>query len=80
MMLRPETDAIFADKERAGEDADAPYGLWPTLAWFAFLIAASWLVGFILALTVFLIAFLRVRAGAGWPKVLLLTACGIALM
>ncbi|MGV0908705.1 tripartite tricarboxylate transporter permease [Martelella sp. FOR1707] len=80
MMLRPETDAIFADKERAGEDADAPYGLWPTLAWFAFLIAASWLVGFILALTVFLIAFLRVRAGAGWPKVLILTACGIALM
>ncbi|WP_180900358.1 tripartite tricarboxylate transporter permease [Martelella soudanensis] len=80
MMLRPETDAIFADKERAGEDADAPYGLWSTLAWFASLIAASWFVGFILALTGFLIAFLRVRAGAGWPKVLILTACGIALM
>ncbi|TYC64127.1 tripartite tricarboxylate transporter permease [Stappia sp. BW2] len=80
MMLRPETDPIFADKERAGEDADAPYGLWPTLAWFGFLIAASWVVGFILALTAFLIAFLRVRAGAGWPKVLLLTACGVALM
>ncbi|MEE4015509.1 tripartite tricarboxylate transporter permease [Roseibium sp. FZY0029] len=80
MMLRPETDPIFADKERAGEDADAPYGLWPTLAWFGFLIAASWVVGFILALTAFLIAFLRVRAGASWPKVLLLTVCGVALM
>ena len=31
----PEGDAIFADKEVAGEDADAPYGLWSTLAWFA---------------------------------------------
>ena len=39
MMRRPEGDSIFADKEVAGEDADAPYGLWATLAWFAGLIA-----------------------------------------
>lgn len=80
MMLRPETNVIFADKEIAGEDADAPYGLWPTLAWFAGLIAATWFVGFIFALVGFLISFLRVRAGAGWGKTLLLTACGIAFM
>ena len=49
MMRRPEGDAIFADKEVAGEDADAPYGLWSTLAWFGGLIAATWFVGFILA-------------------------------
>ncbi|SNT30995.1 tripartite tricarboxylate transporter permease [Tropicimonas sediminicola] len=80
MIRRPEGDAIFADKEVAGEDADAPYGLWQTLAWFAGLIAATALVGFILALLGFLIAFLRVRAGASWPKTLVLTACGIAFM
>lgn len=80
MMLRPETNVIFADKEIAGEDADAPYGLWSTLAWFAGLIVATWFVGFILALVGFLISFLRVRAGAGWGKTLLLTACGIAFM
>ena len=80
MILRPEGDTIFADKEMAGEDADAPYGLWGTLAWFAGLIAATWVVGFILALAGFLVTFLRVRAQAPWPKTLILTACGLALM
>ena len=80
MILRPEGHTIFADKEAAGEDADAPYGLWGTLAWFAGLIAATYFVGFILALAGFLIVFLRVRAQASWPKSLLLTACGLALM
>lgn len=80
MILRPETDTIFADKEMVGEDADAPYGLWSTLAWFAGLIAATYVLGFILALTGFLVSFLRVRAQAPWPKTLILTAAGIALM
>ena len=80
MILRPESDAIFADKEVSGEDADAPYGLWSTLAWFVGLIVATYFVGFILALLGFLISFLRVRAQAHWPKTLILTACGIALM
>lgn len=80
MILRPETDTIFADKEMAGEDADAPYGLWSTLAWFAGLIAATYVLGFILALTGFLVSFLRVRAQAPWLKTLILTAAGIALM
>ncbi|CUH41196.1 tripartite tricarboxylate transporter permease [Ruegeria atlantica] len=80
MMRRPEGDAIFADKELAGEDASAPHGLWSTLAWFAGLIAATWVVGFILALIGFLIAFFRIRAGSGWQMTLLLTACGIGFM
>ena len=80
MMRKPEGDSIFADKEIAGEDADAPYGLWSTLAWFGSLIAATWFVGFILALVVFLISFLRVRAGASWSKTLWLSVCGIAFM
>ncbi|MFV0490191.1 MAG: tripartite tricarboxylate transporter permease [Pseudorhodobacter sp.] len=80
MMRRPEGDVIFADKEMAGEDAEAPYGLWSTLAWFAALIAGTFLVGFILSLAIFLIAFFRVRAGASWQRVLILTAAGIAFM
>jgi hypothetical protein len=80
MMRRPEGDAIFADKEIAGEDAEAPYGLWSTLAWFAGLIAATWFVGFILALVGFLISFFQFRARISWLKTLTLTACGIAFM
>ena len=80
MMRRPEGDMIFADKEVAGDDADASYGLWSTFAWFAGLIAATYFVGFILALVGFLISFLRVRAGSGWAQTVLLTACGIGFM
>ncbi len=80
MIRRPEGHAIFADKEVSGEDADAPYSLWTTLAWFAGLIAATWVVGFILALAGFLVTFLRVRAGAGWSKTLLLSVSGILFM
>jgi len=80
MMRSPEGHVVFADKEVAGEDADAPYGLWSTLAWFAGLIAATWVVGFIIALAGFLITFLRVRAQAGWVKTLFLTVCGIGFI
>lgn len=80
MIRLPEGDSIFADKEVAGEDADAPYGLWSTLAWFAGLIAITWFVGFILALFAFLISFFRIRAGATWSKTLTLTFCGIGFM
>lgn len=80
MMRRPETDPMFADREVDGEDAKAAHGLWPTLAWFGLLLALSGLVGFILALAVFLVSFLRVRAGLDLAKSLVYAAGGIAFM
>jgi putative tricarboxylic transport membrane protein len=80
MIRAPETDVIFADREAAGEDAEAPHGLWATMAWFAMLLALSSVLGFILALAVFLLAFIRIRAQQTWPKTIFLTAAGIALM
>ena len=80
MIVRPEGDAVFADKEVAGEDADAPGGLWGALAWLAGLIIATGLVGYILALCGFLLSFLRWRAGLGWAHATALAACGIAFM
>ncbi len=73
-------DALFADREAAGEDAEAPHGLWPTVAWFASLIVLSSLVGFILALAIFLVSFIRIRAQQGWIKTIILSAAGICLM
>ncbi|MEM6974638.1 MAG: tripartite tricarboxylate transporter permease [Pseudomonadota bacterium] len=73
-------DAVFADREASGEDANAPHGLWATLAWFAGLLVLTSLVGFILALAAFLVGFLRVRAQAEWRQVLILTGAGLALM
>ncbi|MEL7000995.1 MAG: tripartite tricarboxylate transporter TctB family protein, partial [Pseudomonadota bacterium] len=80
MMNREETDTMFADKEVDGDDAKAPHGLWSTLTWFAGLLLITSLIGFILALAMFLVAFFRFRAGESWPRTLLLSAAGIAFM
>lgn len=80
MLRRKAGDVIFADREKKGDDADAPYGLWSTLSWFGGLIVLTYFVGFILALLAFLLAFFRQRAGAGWGKTLVLTAVGLSLM
>ena len=80
MMRAEETSPLFADRESGGEDAEAPHGLWSTLGWFAMLLGLSALVGFILALAVFLVSFLRVRAGATWVRTLTLSGLGIGFM
>lgn len=80
MMRQPETSPVFADLESGGEDAEAPHGLWTTLGWFAFLLGLSALVGFVLALTVFLVSFLRIRAGVSWTRAIILTVIGIAVL
>jgi len=80
MMLKPETDTIFADRERSGEDADATHGLWPTLGWFGALLVLTSLFGFILALGVFLFAFMMIRARVSVVFSLGYTVAGIAFI
>ncbi|GAA5070004.1 tripartite tricarboxylate transporter permease [Roseibacterium beibuensis] len=80
MRRAPETHALFADNEQGGEDGSAPHGLWATLGWFAMLLGLSALFGFIIALAIFLLTFLRIRARIGWGQTLILTGAGIALM
>ncbi len=80
MIRKPEGNVIFADRELAGDDAKAPHGLWATLAWFAGLIGLTGLLGFVLALLIFLLTFFRIRAQASWKMTLILTGAGIALM
>lgn len=80
MRRAPEGDAIFADNEQGGEDGKAPHGLWSTLGWFAGLLVLSSLLGFVIALTIFLVAFFRLRAQISWVRTLVLSAAGIALI
>ncbi len=80
MIRRPETDIVFADREVAGEDAEAAHGLWPTLAWFAGLLGLTALFGFIIALGIFLVSFLRQRAGLTWVHAAIYAAAGIVFM
>ena len=80
MMVKPEGDTLFADLDHGEEDGTAPHGLWTTLAWFAFLLILSSLLGFILALAIFLIVFLRMRAGVSWERTAFLSAAGIGFI
>ncbi|MGB1066736.1 MAG: tripartite tricarboxylate transporter permease [Paracoccaceae bacterium] len=80
MMLVPETHGLFADRENSGEEQAAQYRLWPTLAWFAFLLILTALTGFIIALAVFLASFMRYRAQLGWPMTWVYSILGISFM
>ncbi len=80
MMMVPENHVLFADGEKTTSESQNVYSLWPTLAWFAFLLGLTSLVGFILALGVFLVSFLRIRASLDWPKVVMYSVAGIAFM
>ncbi|OED47389.1 tricarboxylate transporter [Rhodobacteraceae bacterium (ex Bugula neritina AB1)] len=80
MMLKPETHTLFADRETGTEALGNTYGLWPTLAWFAFLLCLTAVTGFIIALAVFLVSFLRVRAELSWGQTLAYATVGLAFM
>ncbi len=80
MMRAPEGDAIFADQEQGDEDGAAPHGLWTTLAWFGFLLLLSSLFGFVIALSIFFLAFLRMRAGLSWMNTVILSAAAVGLI
>jgi len=80
MMLNHETDTIFADREKFGDDAKASYGLWSTLGWFAMLLLLTSLLGFIVALVIFLLIFMRVRAQLSWVMASIYTAFSIAFI
>ena len=78
MICKSASDVLFADREVYGDAADARYGLWSTLAWFASLRILTSLIGFILALCIFL--FMLIRARLTPQMSALYTAFGIAFM
>ena len=80
MIRSPETNPLFADREHFGEDADAPFSLWSTLAWFGSLLLLTGIFGFIIALAIFLVNFLRVRGRLSWFNASIYSVCGIAFM
>ena len=77
--MRPETHALFSDREASDAEANA-HGLWTTLAWFAGLLILTALLGFILALAIFLFCFIRFRAGRSAPFAAIYTVFGLAFM
>ena len=79
MRLKPESDAVFADREKSNEEV-YQFGLWSTLRWFAGLLILTSLLGFILALAIFLVSFFRLRAAISWAQTLLLSSVAIGFI
>ncbi len=61
-------------------DAGAQSILWANVAWFAALIGATALVGFLLGTLGFFLVFLRVKAGSSWRRTFTLTAAAVAVL
>ncbi len=79
MITKPQSHARFADLEVA-DRAEGVRNLWPTVAWFAGLLVLTSIFGFIIALAVFLAAFLHYRAGRRPVAALGLTVIGLAFI
>ena len=80
MMLKPEGDAVFADRAAEAEEQEMRFKLWPTLGWFVGLLLATSLVGFILALAGFLVLFFHFRAQLKPFQTVILSVAGVVFM
>lgn len=80
MMLKPETAPVFADREKDAEAKEMRYGLWQTLAWFAGLLLATSVFGFIIALAGFLLLFFHFRAKVAPLQVIVLSVMGVGFI
>ena len=80
MMLKPEGDAVFADRAAEAEEQEMKFKLWPTLGWFAGLLLATSMVGFILALAGFLLLFFHFRAQLPPLRTIVLSTAGVLFM
>ncbi|MFN3614943.1 MAG: tripartite tricarboxylate transporter permease [Rubrimonas sp.] len=82
LILAPAGSPSLYDHERQGDHVGAAGvgGLWGGLFWIAGLVALSALIGFVLALALFFLAFLRMRAGADWLRTVFLTACALGFV
>lgn len=67
----------------ANFDADArttDMGQWRFMAWLVGFGALIWLLGFVLALTLFFVSFLRMVAGSGWLRTVILTIIALSML
>ena len=78
MILKPENDLIFSDREL--EVDEKQYSFWGTLGWFAGLLLLTSLAGFIIALSIFLLCFFLIRARESLPRSLIYSLSGLGFM
>lgn len=81
-MFSKQGHASLQDNEQEGEHVGDPevHGVWPQVAWFGVLFGLAALVGFILAITIFIPVFLIARTNFGVAKTALYTVLCVGFM
>ena len=80
MRRQADTSNLFYDREIGEDEKSAPHGLWPMLGWFVSLLALNAAFGFVIAISLFFIIFLKVQAKISWARILILTVCGVGFL
>ncbi len=80
MARKPASHLLFSDSEYHGEEASATAGLWPSLGWFVSLWALTALFGFVIALALFFVIFLRLREKLPWTRIAIMTVGGMGFL
>ena len=77
-----EDHPAFFDYEIVGDHVgnEGNGWFWTGPAWIALLVAATALVGFYIAMIIFFVAFLQLRAKASWTKTVVMTASAAAFI
>ncbi|MCE8023211.1 tripartite tricarboxylate transporter permease [Billgrantia aerodenitrificans] len=73
------SDPILQDMEQ-DENVALPVGFYHYLLWLTGLVLGCYLVGYVIAMTLFFVAFLLIRAHASLSSTLTLTACGMGFL
>jgi hypothetical protein len=78
---RKKRNGAWFDLEHSSEYRElGQWGLWAGMMWVVALSALTAIVGFVLAIVIFFVAFLRQVAGKSWLGTLIMSACAIAAM
>jgi putative tricarboxylic transport membrane protein len=82
LLLHDYTHPFFFDSEVGWRQREEGYriDLYHYLFWIAGLIVAIYLVGFVLAIALFFVVFLKIKSDAHWSSILLMTAATIAVL
>lgn len=82
LLTAPMQHKVHWDDEVVGTEAQVEDQLtmWQALSWFVGLLAGTALTGFLIAVTMFCLAFLRIRARAAWMTTVLLSAAAVAII
>lgn len=71
--------ALYDQERQTGADGQLPMGsAWNGIMWLAILVGLAGLFGFVLAVALFMMSFMRLRVGATWGRALITTGWALA--